>query len=85
VIVLRDRGAVAELTLGVMGENSQIPIHTSLSGISQAAMRRILLAQAKKLVCVYASLFGDEVGYLWWQLPKMKTFHSFFHLTISFR
>jgi hypothetical protein len=39
MIVLRDRGAVAEFTLGVLGENSQITTHTSLSGIAQVVFR----------------------------------------------
>jgi hypothetical protein len=43
----------------------------------------MVLAEEKMLMCVYASLFGNEVGYLWRQLSEVKTLHSFFHLTIS--
>ena len=60
MILLSDRGAVAEFTLEVMGENSQNPTHTSL-WLSQDGLKGMVLAEEKMLMCVYASIFGDEV------------------------
>ena len=51
----------------------KITNHTSLSGIAQVVLKGILLAEGKMSTCVYASLFGDEVGYLWQQLARVPT------------